>query len=97
MTESSAPITFHSLLRPRCCTINVALNRRNSTDCSGDHAVMAKQVRPWLAKPSTSAALRVLQTDRGANQHIPLGTAARPHKSPNVRLQSSLLDRKSVV
>ena len=27
-----------------------------TTDCSGVHAVMARQVRPWLAKPTMSAA-----------------------------------------
>jgi transposase len=31
----------------------------HTTDCSGDHAVKAKQVRPWLVKPRTAAALRV--------------------------------------
>lgn len=30
-----------------------------TTDCSGDHAVMARQVRPWLAKPRMAAAPRV--------------------------------------
>jgi hypothetical protein len=34
-----------------------------STDCSGDHAVMAKQVRPWLAKPTTAAAPRVRESE----------------------------------
>ena len=34
-----------------------------TTDCSGDHAVMARQVRPWSAKPRLTAALRVRQSD----------------------------------
>ena len=36
---------------------------KRTTDCSGDHTVMAKQVRPWLAKPGTVAALRVQVSD----------------------------------
>jgi len=35
---------------------------------------MAKQVRPWLAKPETYQAQKVRVTDRGVNQHIPSGT-----------------------
>ena len=41
---------------------------------------MAKQVRPWLAKPVRNKAPRVRVSDRGANQQIPSGTAAKkPH------------------
>ena len=41
---------------------------------------MAKQVRPWLAKPVPDEAPRVRVSDRGANQQIPSGTAAKkPH------------------
>ncbi len=35
----------------------------HTTDCSGDHAVMARQVRPGLAKPRTTGAPRVRETD----------------------------------
>jgi transposase len=35
----------------------------HTTDCSGDHAVMARQVRPGLAKPRTTAAPRVQDSD----------------------------------
>ena len=36
---------------------------------------MAKQVRPWLAKPNIFGAQQVHDADRGANQRIPSGTA----------------------
>ena len=49
---------------------------------------MARQVRPWLAEPVWVEAPRVRAFDWGANQRIPSGTAAMPHQSPNVRLQS---------
>ena len=45
------------------------------TDCSGEHEVMARQVRPWLAKPDISGAHKVVMADRSANQQIPSGTA----------------------
>jgi len=35
----------------------------HTTDCSGDHAVMAKQVGPWLEKPKASGAPRVRDTE----------------------------------
>lgn len=38
---------------------------------------MAKQVRPWLAKPAPDEAPRVRVCDRGVNEQIPLGTAAQ--------------------
>jgi hypothetical protein len=38
---------------------------------------MAKQVRPWLAKPEIPEAHKVRPTDRGVNQRIPSGTAAQ--------------------
>ena len=50
--------------------------------------MMARQVRPWLAKPVRVEAPRVRAIDWGPNQRIPSGTAAMPHQSPNVRLQS---------
>jgi hypothetical protein len=50
--------------------------------------MMARQVRPWLAKPAWVEAPRVRAIDWGSNQRIPSGTAAMPHQSPNVRLQS---------
>ena len=37
---------------------------------------MAKQVRPWSAKPALAGALKVRPTDRGANQQNPSGTAS---------------------
>src|SRR5215470_13578976 len=49
---------------------------------------MARQVRPWLVKPARVEAPRVRAIDWGPNQRIPSGTAAMPHQSPNVRLQS---------
>ena len=50
---------------------------------------MARQVRPWLAKPAPDEALRVRVSDRGANQQTPSGTAAKSrNQSPNVRVQS---------
>jgi transposase len=36
----------------------------HTTDCSGDHAVMAQQVGPWLVKPRMTAAPRVRVSDR---------------------------------
>ena len=38
---------------------------------------MARQVRPWLAKPEIFEAHKVRPTDRGVNQRIPSGTAAQ--------------------
>ena len=57
-------------------------------DCSGDHAVMAKQVRPWLEKPRMSAAPRVLQSDWEPTSSSHQGQWHKPQKSPNVRVQS---------
>lgn len=63
---------------------------RNTTDCSGEHEVMVRQVRPWLTKPVLAGAPRVRVNDRGVNQQIPSGTAAKScTHSPNVREQSS--------
>jgi hypothetical protein len=50
---------------------------------------MARQVRPWLAHPAPDEAPRVRVSDRGANQQIPSGTAAKSrNQSPDVRVQS---------
>lgn len=50
---------------------------------------MAKQVRPWSAKPEVSEAPRVRVSDRGVDQQNPSGTASRSRReSPNVRVQS---------
>lgn len=70
-------------------TDNNSAGRIEPPICSGDHEVMAKQVRPWLAKPVIAGAPRVRVSDRGVNQRIPLGTVTQSHtKSPNVRVQS---------
>ena len=37
---------------------------KHTTDCSGDQAVKAKRVRPWLAKSRTAAAPRVRESNR---------------------------------
>ena len=37
-------------------TDNTGSTGDHTTDCSGDHAVMAKQVRPWLVKPRPAGA-----------------------------------------
>jgi len=55
----------------------IAATGDHTTDCSGDHAVMANRVRPWLEEPRTSAALRARESDWEASQPIPSGTAAR--------------------
>ncbi len=65
-------------------TTTTSTGEEPTTDCSGDHAVMARQVRPWLANPRMTAAPRVRQSDRGANQQIPSGTAA--HAATKVRM-----------
>ena len=39
--------------------IDKTTSGRYTTDCSGDHEVMARQVRPGLAKPVVAAAPRV--------------------------------------
>jgi hypothetical protein len=41
--------------------------------------MMAKQVRPWLAKPAHCEAHQVHHLVGGANQHIPSGTSALPN------------------
>ena len=41
-----------------------AAQENTPTDCSGDRAVMAKQVGPWLAKPRMAAAPRVRESYR---------------------------------
>ncbi|MGA2923197.1 MAG: hypothetical protein ABSE28_19000, partial [Candidatus Sulfotelmatobacter sp.] len=43
-------------------------SKSNPTSCSGNHDVMAKRLRPWLAKPLSDAALQVRVSDRGVNQ-----------------------------
>ena len=52
----------------------------HTTDCSGDHAVMAKQVRPWLAKPRTSGAPRVRQSEREPTSQTHQGQRLRPQQ-----------------
>ena len=60
-----------------------------SDDCTGNHEMMAKQVRPWLTQPVTGGAHRSAIARLGVSQQIPSGTsAARLNQSPNVRLQS---------
>ena len=46
-----------------------------TTDCSDDLEVMAKQVKPWSAKPVPNGALIVSVSNRGAKQQNPSGTA----------------------
>ena len=60
-----------------------------TTDCSSNHEVMARQVRPWSENPALTGAPRVRVSDRGADQKIPSGTAAKSrNQSPDVRVQS---------
>jgi hypothetical protein len=51
-----------------------------TADRSGDQQVMARQVRPWSINLKRSQALRVRSSDWGADQLIPSGTAAMPHR-----------------
>src|SRR6516164_8704030 len=64
MIETSDPATrrFEQPPCPNCYRASSATGN-HTTDCSGDHAVMANQVRPWLAESEVSAALRVRQSD----------------------------------
>src|SRR5215472_16951806 len=52
----------------------------HTTDCSGDHAVMASQVRPGLAQPKTSAALRVRKSDWESTRRSHQGQRHRPQQ-----------------
>jgi hypothetical protein len=59
-------------------------------DCSGEHEVMARQIRPWLAHPALDEAPRVRASDRGANQQTPSETAAKSrNQSSDARVPSS--------
>lgn len=61
----------------------------HTTGCSGDHAAMARRVRPWLAQRAPDEAVRVRVSDRGADQQNPSVTASSSRaESPNVRVQS---------
>ena len=67
--------------RGRIATAGAAGNDINKTRRSHHRLlrrseVMARQVRPWLAKPAPAEAPRVRVSDRGADQQIPSGTAS---------------------
>src|ERR1700741_2997340 len=85
---TSTPTTCARQRSLETSTDDINNSGRTTTDCSGDHEVMARQVRPWLAKPAPDEAPRVRVCDRGVNQLIPSGTAAEScDESPNVRVQ----------
>jgi len=50
----------------------------HSNDCSGNHDVMARQVRPWRTEPDWLKAPLARHIDGGVRQHIPSGTEAKP-------------------
>src|SRR5262249_27850327 len=52
----------------------------HTTDCSGDHAMMASQVRPGLAQPKMSAALRVRQSEWEPASRSHQGQRHRPQQ-----------------
>jgi hypothetical protein len=61
MTEISDQITpFRNLIG----TEQRQYKDIDSTDCTGNHAVMAEQVRPWLVKPAVRLAREVRKSDR---------------------------------
>ena len=49
----------------------------HTTDCSGDHEMMAKQVRPWLTKPAKCHAPRVHTSDGASTSEFHQGQRAR--------------------
>ena len=53
--------------------------RIHTTDCSGDHEVMAKQVRPGLAKPEGDTAQQVRLRDREPTSESHQGPRRKPH------------------
>lgn len=98
MTGSSTPATSAAQRRSEpSATDQQRRQGEQTTDCLGDHEVMARQVRPWLAKPAPDEAPRVRVSDRGVNQLIPSGTAAQScNQSPNVRVQSLPSSRREL-
>jgi len=52
----------------------------HATDCSGDHAVKVKQVRPWLAKPRPSGAPRVRESEGEPISKTHQGQRLRPQQ-----------------
>jgi hypothetical protein len=53
--------------------------RGDSTDCTGNHDVMAGQVRPGMAEPVSSWALRVRHNDQAPFSKFHQGPRRRPH------------------
>ncbi len=54
--------------------------RGDSTDCTGNHDVMAGQVRPGMAEPVSSWALRVRHNDQAPFSKFHQGPRRRPHQ-----------------
>ncbi|RDJ97839.1 hypothetical protein DN412_41880 [Cupriavidus lacunae] len=52
---------------------------------------MARQVRPWSAKPFPDEAPRVRVSDRGADQQVPSGTVSMSMLASKVRMYGSNL------
>ena len=53
----------------RYCSSTTAFCSRRSvtpTECSGDHDVMARQVRPWSTQPDSNLALQARPTDEAS-------------------------------
>lgn len=73
-----------------CSSTTAFCSRRrvSPTDCSGDHDVMASQVRPWSIQPDSSLALQARPTDEASISEFHQGQRHRLDQSPNVRLQS---------
>jgi transposase len=67
-----------------------SLNKRRFPGCSGEHAVMARQVRPWLIKPAPVNAPRVQHGNGASTNRFHQGQRAtqRRNQSPDVQQQS---------
>ena len=61
-------------------TDNNGSTGEHTTDCSGDQAVTAKQVGPWLAKPRTAAAPRVRESYREPISKTHQGQRRKPQQ-----------------
>jgi hypothetical protein len=95
MTASSRPITSRVWRRRnRSGKQQPVAGVDPTSDCSSDHAVMARQVGPWLAKPRMSAAPRVRQSGGEPTSSFHQGQRHSRIQSPDVRKQSSPIKPK---